>query len=86
MCLSVRGFLKNAKFPRDYLNMFKHDDGRSMTPDEARDCLMDELKNGHEVIPMSDKCGNPCEQPGCAGFEYHKEMGGCPGHETQTPA
>lgn len=39
MCMDVQGFMSRAKFPRDYRGMFKHDDGRSMTPDEARDQL-----------------------------------------------
>jgi len=82
VCMNVRGFLKNSTFPKSYTNMFKHDDGRSMTPDEARDALMDELANGHETIPMSDKCGNPCQTPGCKGFDY-SAAGGCPGYETE---
>lgn len=35
VALDVRGFLKNARFPRDYTRMFKHHDGRVMTPEEA---------------------------------------------------
>lgn len=68
MCLDVRGFLKNSK-KRDYKGMFKHDDGRTMTPDEAKDALLDELAKGHVVIPF----GKPCD-----GFDY--SGGGCPGH------
>jgi hypothetical protein len=26
-------------------------------------------------------CGNPCQQPGCIGFDYGAG-GGCPGHPT----
>jgi hypothetical protein len=38
---------------------------------EFRQMCMDELANGHEVLPM----GEPCE-----GFDYKT---GCPGHEVQ---
>lgn len=48
--------------------MFKHEDGRSMTPEEARDQLYDELAKGHEVIPFG-----PCDN-----FDYKT---GCRGHE-----
>ena len=66
--LSVRGALRNMT-RRQLAGLFKHDDGRRMTADEARDVLMDELAKGHEVIPF----GKPCE-----GFDY--SGGGCPGH------
>lgn len=69
MCLNVRGFLSNNRFPDAYRGMFKHDDGRSMTPDEARNTLYDELAKGHEVIPLGSVCD---------GFDY--SGGGCPSH------
>lgn len=72
LCLGVRDFLKTAKFPRDFKHMFKHDDGRSMTPEEARDCLLDELARGHELIPIGT----------CDNFDY-SAGGGCRGHEEQ---
>ena len=68
MCLDVRGALKTMT-RRELASMFKHDDGRKMTADEARDALMDELSKGHEVIPFSKAC---------EGFDY--SGGGCPGH------
>lgn len=77
MSLWVRGFLKTAQFPRDYTRMFT-DEGRTLSPEEARDHLMDELAAGHEKIPCDARCGNPCQEPGCAGFDYG-ENGGCPG-------
>ena len=73
MCMSVRGFLSNSKFPRDFIRMFKRPDGTSLSPEEARDHLYDELAQGHEVIPLS---GEPCP-----GFDY--SGGGCPGHEVE---
>ncbi len=68
MCLDVRGALKTMT-RRELAGMFKHDDGRKMTANEAKDALMDELAKGHEVIPF----GKACE-----GFDY--SGGGCPGH------
>lgn len=69
LCLSVRGALMNWS-NRRLAGVFRHDDGRSMTPREAKQTLLDELAKGHEVIPI----GTACE-----GFDY--SGGGCPGHE-----
>lgn len=69
MCLNVRGALLNMT-DRELMSMFTHDDGRKMTAIEARNALMDELAQGHEVIPFGDACD---------GFDY--SGGGCPGHE-----
>jgi hypothetical protein len=68
--LNVRGFLKNARFPRGYRGVFRHDDGRLMTPDEARNHLLDELARGHELIPVG----------ACDDFDY-SAGGGCRGHD-----
>ena len=68
MCLSVRGALMNWS-DRQFVGVFRHDDGRSMSPSEAKEALLDELSKGREVIP----CG-----PVCEGFDY--KGGGCPGH------
>jgi len=63
--LYVRGFLKGPK--RSLRNLFKHPDGtRSMTPDEARDVLLDELAKGHEYIPFG-ACDNFDFTSGCKG-------------------
>jgi hypothetical protein len=56
----------------------KSDGTKFRDVDELRNALMDELSQGHEVIPMSDEC---------EGFDYKT---GCPGHESgdtasQTP-
>lgn len=75
MCLNVRGFLNNQKFPRDFQGLFQRSDGTSLTPHEARDHLYDELAKGHEVIPLA---GEPCP-----GFDY--SGGGCPGHDVEEP-
>ncbi len=66
-CLSVRGYISAPARARR--NLFKHPtEPRNMTPEEARETLMDELAKGHEVLPF----GPPCE-----GFDYKT---GCPGH------
>ena len=70
MCLSVRGVLLNWS-DSQLEGVFKHDDGRPMTPQEAKATLLDELAKGHEVIP----CG-----PACEGFDF--TGGGCPGHRS----
>lgn len=69
VCLSVRGALN---WPKAQLaRMCKATtmpDGRRPTPEQLRDYFLDELAQGHEVVPM----GDPCE-----GFDYKN---GCPGH------
>lgn len=63
--LDVRSYLKAPK--RALRGLFKHPSGtRSMTPDEARDVLMDELANGHEYIPVGP-CDNFDFKIGCKG-------------------
>lgn len=69
MCLNVKGALLDFS-DCDLVSMFSHDDGRPMTAREAKLELMQELVNGHMVIPF--------DQP-CEGFDY--AGGGCPGHE-----
>ena len=69
MCMDVEGFLSNSKFPSDFQRMFKHDDGRSMSPEEARAELFNQIRMGRRVIPMG-----PCDN-----FDYQK---GCMGHGT----
>jgi hypothetical protein len=45
--------------------------GRYLTPDEARNALMDELSKGHEVIPIGE-CDNFDFKRGCLGHENVK--------------
>ncbi|SEO65825.1 hypothetical protein SAMN05216316_0728 [Nitrosovibrio sp. Nv6] len=68
MCLDVRGALTNWS-DRNFRGVFTHDDGRKMTPAEAKSNLLDELSKGHEVIP----CGK------CDNFDFSGE--GCLGHD-----
>ena len=70
MCLSVRGALKwDSRTLRRCRPLFSDDEGRHPSADEIREWLMDELAQGHEVIPIG---------PGCEGFDFKN---GCPGHE-----
>ncbi|MEM5371323.1 hypothetical protein V4C53_35560 [Paraburkholderia azotifigens] len=70
MCLDVRGALTNWK-KKDFAGMFKHESGRTMTPDEAKAQLLDELSKGHNFIPYGT----------CDNFD-HKEHG-CMGHPVE---
>jgi hypothetical protein len=70
LCLDVRGALHNWS-DRELRGAFRHDDGRPMSPHEAKDALMDEIAKGHKVIPT-------CE---CNNFDYQR---GCQGHEETT--
>jgi hypothetical protein len=83
MCMSVRGAIKDLQGRRGKKSYMNDDQGRPLTRLEAIDSLMDELAKGHEVIPMGDKCANPCQNAdkGCTGFDY--KDGGCPGYCTQ---
>ncbi len=68
MRLDIRGALLNWE-NRMFENMFKTNDGRTMTGREAKLQLMDELAKGHNYIPYGD----------CPGFDPVEK--GCPGHE-----
>lgn len=70
MCLSVRGALTNWK-DKELKGMFTVD-GRKSTAAESKQLLMDELVQGHEVVPFG---------PACEGFDY--SGGGCPGHPVE---
>lgn len=73
MGLSVRGALTNWKL-RDFRGMFKAEDGRTMTPQEAKATLLDELSQGHEVIPYG-KCDNWDWKKGCQGHSESPKEG-----------
>ena len=81
MCMNIEGFLRNSRFPDDYAGVFTNDDGTPVPASDAYADLIDRLRQGHHLMPMKSECSNPCQQPGCAGFDYGKN-GGCPGFET----
>lgn len=69
MCINVRGVLKNWKSSEWRDCVTDRTTGRTLKPEEVHDGFLDELAQGHEVIPF----GEPCK-----GFDY--AGGGCPGH------
>lgn len=72
LCIDVRGALANWK-PSRFRGLFTDDvTGRSLSAQEAKAYLLDELAKGHKVIPCSDEC---------EGFDYSGP--GCPGHESR---
>lgn len=64
LCLSVRGALNQPK--RQLKGWLRDDDGKLLTPDEARNALMDELAKGREVLPIGE-CDNFDYKTGCRG-------------------
>lgn len=78
MHMSIDGFMRNNKFPRDY-TIFQDDNGVPLSPSEALTYLTTEKAKGHKVIPCSAECGSPCKHAdrGCTGFDYAGR--GCPG-------
>lgn len=82
ICMSIDGFVRNNRYPRDYENVFS-DEGRTLTAAEARTYLAMEKAKGHKVIPCSAECGSPCKHAdnGCTGFDY--SGGGCAGRFSQ---
>lgn len=51
--LDIKGVLKNWK-PKDLKGLLIHEDGKPMTADEVKDCLLTELSKGHEILPIVD--------------------------------
>jgi len=70
LCMDIKGFLMRAS-KREYKNLFTSDDGRTMSPDEAKRELLDRLSKGENFIPF----GN------CDNFDPVKDR--CRGHEVQ---
>lgn len=65
MSISVRGVLQ---WPKSQLKgMFRHENGKLLTPDEAREYLMDQLADGYECIPFGTECDNFDKKEGCLG-------------------
>ncbi len=67
MCVNIRGFMRNAKFPRGYRNVIVNDEGKMLSPEDAREYLFDCLAKGWKVLPLGE----------CEGFSHET---GCPGH------
>jgi hypothetical protein len=72
MAVDVRGML--TKPLRQFKGMLKHDDGRTMTPHEAREALLDELSKGRDFLPYG-KCDNFDYKSGCLGHGTAELLG-----------
>lgn len=66
---SVRGMLNwpRAEMKRALKYMTKDDGSHFGSIDELRNALMDELSQGHEVLPMCKECDNHDWKDGCQG-------------------
>ena len=64
--VSVRGLLRR---PRGQLRrtLVDPDTGRSLSPDEAREKLMDLLASGVEMLPLGEPCEGWSDKTGCPG-------------------
>lgn len=81
MCMSIRGALNNWKYPDDYYGAITGDDGKVLTPPQARNFLYDCLAEGKRVLPMGE-CDNFDYQTGCLGHEIADEEEGTPDGRT----
>lgn len=72
LCISVRGALN---WPKSRLKHFFVDNetGKQLTPDQAREYLMDMLSEGKEVIPVGE-CDNFDYKTGCKGHPVEEEV------------
>ena len=66
--VNIAGFMRNSRFPKDYVGVFSADGGRGMSPDEAHEYLLAEVAKGHKYIPVN----------GCDNFDPVEH--GCMGH------
>lgn len=72
MCQSITGPLMNwgKREWKQATGYITRSDGSKFTPDELKAAFIEELSQGHEVIPIGE----------CDNFDYKK---GCLGHEKQ---
>lgn len=64
---SIRGGLHwSDQEWRENVDIFTDDEGKMMTIFEAKEALMNALKEGYEVLPMKE-CGNFDPEKGCQG-------------------
>lgn len=66
-CIDIRGMLWWPK--RRLRGLMVDDAGKRLTPEQAREYLLDQIALGRRVLPL----GGECE-----GFSYET---GCPGHQ-----
>lgn len=69
LCLSVRGALNQTKAEMKRMASSITVDGKRLkTADEVREFLLDELAQGHELLPFGE-CDNFDWKTGCKGHE-----------------
>lgn len=74
VCLSVRGALAWSKSEMGRMARYITVDGKQLqSAGEVKEFLMDQLSQGHEVLPMAD-CDNFDWKTGCRG--HSSEPGG----------
>lgn len=66
LSLDIKGALMNWSDQR-FRGVFRHDDGRTMTVQEAKSELLDRLSRGELFISCSGKCDNFYPKHGCLG-------------------
>lgn len=66
MAASIEGMLNFHKRPGSLKGVFKTDEGRPLSDEEARQYLNECLSKGWKVIPMGE-CDNFDYQSGCKG-------------------
>jgi hypothetical protein len=72
VCLSVRGALNQTKAEMKLMASSITVNGKQLkTADEVRNFLLDELSQGHEVLPIGE-CDNFDWKTGCKGHEWLK--------------
>ncbi len=73
LCLSVRGALAWSKSQMKRMASSIAVDGKQLkTAEEVRNFLLDQLAQGHEMIPFGE-CDNFDWKTGCRGHEILKE-------------
>lgn len=69
MSQSIRGALRNWRYPSGWTGVINKSDGTPASADDAREYFMDCLADGKKVLPYASDC---------EGFSFQT---GCPGHE-----
>ena len=67
MGVDVRGALMRWR-AKEWRGVCKRDNGTPMTPQEAKQAFLDELAQGHEIIPYG-RCDNWDWKQGCQGHD-----------------
>lgn len=74
VAFSIRGGLHwSDQEWQENVNIFTDEEGKPMTIAQAKEALMDELKKGFEVLPMT-KCDNFDPEHGCQGHENEEDL------------